>query len=834
MRNLFFLIGFFLFFPNLLFAQFQSANKLTELYELLSQEAFQPLFDSCDYYLSQPTITPTFRADLLTLKGNAFRKTKRITAALNLHEQALLLRQKNNGFQSLKASSSLLNIANCQLDTGQYKQALSYLNQARIIKEQHLPSMDRGLLKVYTNLGNVHQVLHQHQLAAKYFKKVLAIDIFSTNQLSLASIAALNGLSTFFIEKLELDSALMVLNQAITLQQKGNQKPSTLLTLYNKQAIILAKKGKFGEAIQISQHALSLYEQLSIQHPDLQATCLQTIGNCYLELSDWQHAAIYFNQAFNLFTVKEDKVAVQNSLGLLARYQGKDEVAIDYFSEAISQLMQSGNKILSQNALMGHLYNNLGNCYLDQHKISAAQFYFEKAAAIYQQQQLPNELAHCQNNLGKVFAQAKEHPTAINYFEKALDRFKNTPDAYTSYFLLGNLKDSLNQVESAIDYYNLALESIATIKPSQTTNNQTINPIYPFPYESIQVHMALGNSWQKVANTNNALKHWETALSHAEIAIQLIENLKGKFTQAATAIDLQHTFYQAYNIAITANLALERPTQAFTYANACKGSILKKLVQQNQHRHNHSADSLIQREIRLEKEIAWLQQRRYLLQSDNFTSLPLKEIKAIDNQLFVLKQTQQALYQQLTLERPSALYLNQQPNIISVADIQKDLAIAEVLLQYQWTNTHLYAFFVSKDTFVVSTISAVAEIEAAVKKLYHLSNQSPVWATDTTQFEELVTTSHFLYQQLIAPYQQLLKKKCRIIPDAWLHYLPFESLIVRRAKKAALFNKHEYLLRKHQIQYAYEAKKPNTNVPKKYFQQTDIIIEIKYKNRHRN
>ena len=72
----------------------------------------------------------------------------------------------------------------------------------------------------------------------------------------------------------------------------------------------------------------------------------------------------------------------------------------------------------------------------------------------------------------------------------------------------------------------------------------------------------------------------------------------------------------------------------------------------------------------------------------------------------------------------------------------------------------------------------------------------------------MATAAYQLYQKLIAPIKEIanLDKNLTIIPDGILGYIPFEVLMKTRPKNNQLYGVLDYMIKEHQISYAYSAR----------------------------
>ncbi|WP_339212424.1 tetratricopeptide repeat protein [Ornithinibacillus sp. FSL M8-0202] len=147
-----------------------------------------------------------------------------------------------------------------------------------------------------------------------------------------------------------------------------------------------------------------------------------TLGICYMQLENYALSMKSFEQAKELFSLKEDEVnqaGVYNNLGILYRKEGDFDTAIQFFKESI------------------FMYNNLNNSNQRNNvEIELAKTYFEKGGL------------------------EEARRVCLDVLELAsINKYK-----YEAYICLGDIETENSNFSLAIEYYKNAL---AELGPNQ-------------------------------------------------------------------------------------------------------------------------------------------------------------------------------------------------------------------------------------------------------------------------------------------------------------------------------------------------------------------------------
>lgn len=252
------------------------------------------------------------------------------------------------------------------------------------------------------------------QLAIEEAKRL--IDFCNTNGFLIQNAKIRNYLVDFYMEISELDSALYQVNEALFILNSENQFDQIGELLLKKGAIYYAI-GKYIESIETIFKAVDKFKSTN-QDKQLAFAYLQ-IGSTYLYINYLNKAEEYYEIAGNHFLNLKDTLGFaicQSNLALIAQERGNFAESIKLLSVALNDILKSERKIL-----IAYAYQALGEGYLNINKIDSAKYFVERSFKL--------------NNI-------------IEYI----------PGISKDFYLLAEIKNRLNQKDSAFYFANEALK----------------------------------------------------------------------------------------------------------------------------------------------------------------------------------------------------------------------------------------------------------------------------------------------------------------------------------------------------------------------------------------
>lgn len=198
---------------------------------------------------------------------------------------------------------------------------------------EQLSGADRQTL--YTALGRAYelteawpkaQAVYQAMIAYAQAIAASAIECLGLNHLA---TVCLNGLN-------DRPQALAILEQARQVAEKSDDRRGLAETEWNFSfAAIQAQQAKL--ALQHSERALAIAQELG--HPHLLARCLESAGQAYAFLRQWDKALPYVLQTYHMHIADGDLVLAANSqrgIGFLQIFSGQPAESLATLQEAFA------------------------------------------------------------------------------------------------------------------------------------------------------------------------------------------------------------------------------------------------------------------------------------------------------------------------------------------------------------------------------------------------------------------------------------------------------------------------------------------------------------------
>lgn len=227
-----------------------------------------------------------------------------------------------------------------------------------------------------------------------------------------------------------------------------------------RNAVELAKKIKYKRGIAEGLNIYGWIEILNGDYPGAMSLLLEGL-NVAQEMNNENLTA-----------------GICNNISTAYHYQGPVNFskAIEYIEKALRIYQKTGYK-----KGIAQSYLNLGGIYIDNisqttFNMPLAEDYFNKALAIYIEQNCANDVADIYGALSYICSCRKQFDKAVEYINKSLKIFEdqnNKNGIMYTYFRLGDISFNLGQHQKAIDLMNKALNMAR-----EADNKDMINNIY--------------------------------------------------------------------------------------------------------------------------------------------------------------------------------------------------------------------------------------------------------------------------------------------------------------------------------------------------------------------
>jgi signal transduction histidine kinase len=301
--------------------------------------------------------------------------------------------------------------------------SVSFADEAIGLADEHDDLRSKGL--ALFNKGETYYHFDNYTLALENYK--LALDLFMQNNDSVNVGETLNGIGLVYYFKGEYNLAVAHFFNALDFFTHDDLKGNAA-HVYSNIGMVCSRIGDSKKAIQNYAHASRLNGE--IRDSNSLAVNYNGLGVSFYNLAEYDSSKFYYNKALDLFrqleNQKREAIALNNIANIYVNVGDSLELALDYYQRAI-QVFDDLNDHRSK----AFVLEGLGCVYRELEDYRQAISTFEESLALAEK-----------HRLGFYLRQ-------LNYYDLALtyERMNRTRDAYRSFKLYSQYKDSLLQEE---------------------------------------------------------------------------------------------------------------------------------------------------------------------------------------------------------------------------------------------------------------------------------------------------------------------------------------------------------------------------------------------------
>ncbi len=559
---------------------------------------------------------------------------------------------------------------------------------------------------------------------------------------------------------------------------------------------------------------------------------LNNLGNIYNNLSQYEKARDYFEQALAIAREIKDRRgegAALSGLGIASFNLGQYEKSLEYYDQALSL-----HREIKDRAFEGVTLTSLGSTYVNLSQFEKARDHYEQALAVQREVRDKLNEGATLSNLGVVYKNLGQYEKSRDYIEQALVIQREIKDRRGESGALNNLgmaSTNLGQYEKAREYYVQALAIRREIKDKrgEAWTVSCLGSVYVHlsQYEKAREHyeqaLAIqrdikekdgeGTSLAGLGDVNVSLKQYakardfyESALAisreikdrrreaqvlyrlariesdvgslsearlHVEGALSLVESIRtdvaGQELRTAYFASVQD--YYALYIDVLMRLHKQLPTEGHAVAalQASERARARSLIEL-------LTESRV--EIRQGVDPALLERERNLRQQLNVTAERQtrllsrthteQQVAEINKEVQALTSEYQGIQARIRATSPRYAALTQ-PQPLTLLEIQQLLDAETLLLEYSLGEDRSYLWAVTPTSIDSYELPGRAEIEEAARRIYDAYRSNNAVAARKASAD--------VSRKLLAPAaKQLGKKRLLIVAAGALQYLPFGPL----------------------------------------------------------
>lgn len=800
------------------------------------EEALQQVAQSIAIYEASAS-QPESLAAAYSLQANVYLEMGQLEVAQQIFEKALAFCQQTFDTQHIATAQAYNDIGNYEQEQGNLGQALDYFRTSLRIRASVLPSSHPDIADSYNNLGNIGLLNAQYEVAERHYKQALALRRATLGEEHIDVASSYFNLGNCAFHQLRLQQAFEWYQQSLQIRTSvlGKQHPacaknllmlgrcleangnwSEAIQYYTQSKAIFdafpsgnssnqayandyigssyAKLGRNRQALPYHQLALAIREKIyPASHPIL-GESWNNIGNAYFHLGDFARAMQYYQQAIvNLEGSQQARLAATyENLGICYRYQKKYQESLQYLSKALVHKTPNSHQAAST-------YINIGNVYSDVRQYAQARHYYQESMNLLESTSNA-DLIRATNNIGICYFEEGAFSDALPYFEQALElaNVAYGKDAIPSITYLKNValtERELGDSESALQKLDRA---IGILNAENTSDWSKVEA----PLELLSVLEAKGELLYENYTPDAAIETYEKALNLLYFLRLFFQNNLSKQKLNEYNVNLFEKTLLAYFSIVEKKGIASVANPIFSILEKGKSLLLlEALLKSEATQLAGIPDSLIEQEQQLLKQIGELEQSRYQAQSSETT--------ALNAEIASFKQAHTALISTLEQDYPDYYALKYQPEVVALESVQTMLLQdGQSMLEYFVGEQAIFVLLIQKDKVDFFRIPKDFPLEKWVFNIHDaVSNYFVSGKASAAIYNEVyITFAQQLYERLFPDTMRAhLSEKLIIIPDGALGYLPFDLLLTKTPKDSTRFKHFDYLLKQHQISYAYSA-----------------------------
>jgi CHAT domain-containing protein/Tfp pilus assembly protein PilF len=788
--------------------------------------------------------------------GLNFRKKGEYDNALIYHQKALNIRIAIYGAMHPEVANSYNNMATVQVDKGEYDKALEYNLKALNIYISAKAS-DTYLANSYNNIGSIYFNKAEYDKALEYFQLTLKMYINILGE-TCAEVALINNnIGMSYSEKGEYSAALEYFQKALKIRADmfGEMHPD-IASSYNNIGLLYNKKGEYDTALGFHLKALRInITALGEIHPDV-ALGYSNIGLLYYKKGEYDKALTFHLNALKIGVAvlgeKDSEVAnTYNNIGNIYDEEGEYDKALKFYLKGLEiriavlggrhpDVANSFNNIGSiydkkgeydktldyyQKALQTRIsffgemhpdvaesYYNIGNLNYHQGKYDKALEFYLKALNIYIKifDRMHPNIALIYNNMGIIYGAKGENAKAIEYNVEALQiqisAFgEHHPNVATSYNIIGTLYEKNGDFNKALGFYQKALQAnLPDFKDTSIYVNPKLVNILSKPVLSASLTRKADALYHLYLNQTNRSFDREISLATYDLAFQLINNMRNEYRNESTKLLLGKNNKGGYITATfeaieydKANIS-QNNAIAFDFMEKGKSATLSAQLNDIEARHfSGIPDTLLNQEKTME-----IKMNHYVTEMNKIKSkkggYDTIRINSIENQYFKISCQYDSLISYFETTFPEYYALKYSNKTATIKEIQSALGNKSALINYFVGDTAIFIAVVTDSVYKIIHVKIDSTFEESVINYYRSIKKADI--------KKFMAFNHLLYKKLMLPIMPYITQKENfvIIPDDYLWYIPFETL-VEDSKYNEDFRTMNYLVKNHSINYHYTA-----------------------------
>ena len=606
----------------------------------------------------------------------------------------------------------------------------------------------------------------------------------------------------------DYDNAIKFAKEEVDIGLKVIDSSTYKNAIYNL-AFFYYKNGNYYKSIAIHQKVI---DSFPFDKKTLQSYC--ELGRNYRRLGDYHQAVLYFEKGTSkpeYFPIRELIVNYSNLSDLYDSY----ETNIQGFLEKKETLLRKIDSLIRiadvDDSRIVENEINFGNYYSNEEvlDVKKAKYHFENALKIAYKTQDTSKIVLIQNNFSYLYNLIKSD-SSLYYIKKGIKlSYPDDPILIKLYTNLSKYYYNKNDLENALKANHKELSLL--LASSIDTNYNYIPNLKELDLSRDKTHTVFtlrekALYFLEKYEKDNQQSYVILANKVLTLADQFLDSVKKESITSKSKLFWQQEASQIYMMAVRTCYILNDLKSAFYFMEKKKAVLLLENLSERDLRNSiNLPDSILDKELSLKLAITEIENKIYYSSNKADTD----SLKNLHNSL---KIEYTDFLKSLKISNKKYYEYKVPGKIIGISEFQKTLDDETFVLEYVLNEKEGYLLTIQNNNVEISEIENAQQLSEKVNYLNKVISKPFITTKDEIDFN---TLANELYKRLL-PNTISKAKKIIIIPDYNLQFLAFEAL-----KKTK--NEGDYLIKYHEISYAYSLTFLNQNKSTDSKTKKDII-----------
>ncbi|MBR9920354.1 MAG: CHAT domain-containing protein [Bacteroidetes bacterium] len=576
--------------------------------------------------------------------------------------------------------------------------------------------------------------------------------------------------------------------------------------MYMNFGIDALKMGDYAESEEQFKKCFAIFQASAEPQSEEFNRIYSNMGYLYRKMGNFERAIEYGTKALEikLLHYAPDHPGVAKYHRNLARaWQDKGDPgkALPFALKTVEILENSLGK--DHSTTVGS-YGELAGIYADMGEYQEARKLYRKANRKLEKLLPPTHpyLVGGYFNVGTVYEDEGKWQEALSQYQKALELFKSadSPPPQLLAEALRKMAGLYQKMAAPEDALKLIQEGMGYLIDGDWLPEE----IYKTPAASavlskinfLELILLKAELLEGRFHRGEKLQDLQTAFESAKLAVELLQEISGRYYSEADRQLLMSRHSEAYKMSVRLAWEMYEQTgnrdylyEAFSYSDANKsGSLWYQMERNRMLKSAGVPQSKLDEISELEAAISSLEE------SETETPTEVYHQKMAG---------QQIRYKELleSIHAQSGVYERFWTQPVSPDELHKKLKVnGQTLVEYFHDESFLYIFVINSEGIQGVRKAHAGKLKPLVSQIRETNGLLEMESANS--WAEVLSSLHEL---LIAPIQPLLTNNDRllIVPHGWLHYVPFECLAP--ADESSDFRNLDYLLRHWSVGYAWSA-----------------------------